>query len=44
MDIVRGVFLKGAGPEALWTQMLALAVFGVAILTFAALRFHKRLD
>jgi ABC-2 type transport system permease protein len=44
MDIVRGVFLKGAGPEALWTQMFALAVFGVAILTFAALRFHKRLD
>jgi ABC-2 type transport system permease protein len=44
MDIVRGVFLKGAGIEALWSQMLLLGVFGVAILVFSALRFHKRLD
>lgn len=44
MDIVRGVFLKGAGIDALWTQMLLLGVFGVAILVSSALRFHKRLD
>jgi ABC-2 type transport system permease protein len=44
MDIVRGVFLKGAGIDALWTQMLLLGVFGVAILASSALRFHKRLD
>jgi ABC-2 type transport system permease protein len=44
MEIVRGVFLKGTGPEILWPQMLSLAVFGVAILGFSALRFHKRLD
>jgi ABC-2 type transport system permease protein len=44
MDIVRGVFLKGAGIDALWSQMLLLGVFGVAILVFSALRFHKRLD
>jgi len=44
MDIVRGVFLKGAGLDALWFQMLMLGVFGVAILASSALRFHKRLD
>lgn len=44
MEIARGVFLKGTGTEALWPQMLALFVFGVAILTLSALRFHKRLD
>jgi ABC-2 type transport system permease protein len=44
MDIVRGVFLKGAGIEALWTQMLLLGVFGITILVSSALRFHKRLD
>ena len=44
MDIVRGVFLKGAGIDALWSQMLLLGVFGVVILVSSALRFHKRLD
>jgi ABC-2 type transport system permease protein len=44
MDIVRGVFLKGAGLEVLWPQMLCLAGFGVAILWLSANRFHKRLD
>ena len=44
MEIVRGVFLKGAGVQALWPQMAALAVYGVAILGLSAWRFHKRLD
>jgi ABC-2 type transport system permease protein len=44
MEIVRGVFLKGAGVSALWSQLLALAIFGAAILTFSGLRFHKKLD
>ncbi len=44
IEIVRGVFLKGTGPAVLWPQMAALAVIGVAIMTFSALRFHKRLD
>jgi ABC-2 type transport system permease protein len=44
MQIVRGLFLKGVGVEALWQEMAALAVFGVAILGLSALRFHKRLD
>ncbi len=44
MEIVRGIFLKGAGFSVLWPQMLALLIFGVTILTISALRFHKRLD
>ncbi len=41
IEIVRAVFLKGAGPSALWPQFLALFVMGTAILAFAASRFHK---
>jgi ABC-2 type transport system permease protein len=41
--IIRGIFLKGVGPEVLWTQMLALAIIGVATLFLAAGRFHKTL-
>jgi ABC-2 type transport system permease protein len=44
MEIVRGLFLKGTGANVLWPQMAALLAFGVAILGFSALRFHKRLD
>jgi ABC-2 type transport system permease protein len=44
MEIVRGIFLKGAGAAALWPQMVFLAVFGVAILGLSAWRFQKRLD
>jgi ABC-2 type transport system permease protein len=44
MEIVRGIFLKGAGLRALWPQMIFLAVFGVAILGLSAWRFQKRLD
>jgi ABC-2 type transport system permease protein len=44
MEIVRGVFLQGAGVEALWPQMVALAVFGVVILWLSVQRFHKQLE
>jgi ABC-2 type transport system permease protein len=41
--IVRGIFLKGVGVAELWTQALALLIFGVAILTLSVMRFRKRL-
>ncbi len=41
LEIVRAVFLKGAGFGALWPQFLALALMGAALLGFAATRFHK---
>lgn len=44
IEIVRGLFLKGVGLSILWPQMLALAVYGVTVLTLSSLRFHKSLD
>jgi ABC-2 type transport system permease protein len=44
MHIVRGLFLKGVGIESLWQQVLALTLFGLAILALSAIRFHKKLD
>jgi ABC-2 type transport system permease protein len=44
MEIVRGLFLKGTGFSVLWPQILALLVFGAAILALSALRFQKKLD
>jgi ABC-2 type transport system permease protein len=41
--IVRGVFLKGVGPDVLWPQMIALAVMGRVALWLAAKRFRKTL-
>lgn len=41
--IVRGVFLKGVGPEILWPQMASLAVMGVVTLGLASRRFRKTL-
>ncbi len=43
LEIVRAIFLKGAGIEALQTQYLTLLVMGIVVLTFAAGRFRKRI-
>src|SRR3990170_6155663 len=42
--IIRGIFLKGSGPELLWREMLALFLIGSTVLTVSALRFRKRLE
>jgi ABC-2 type transport system permease protein len=42
LEIVRGIFLKGAGPAALWPALLALLLIGLALLGFAATRFRKQ--
>ncbi len=44
LEVVRGIFLKGAGISVLWPQLLAMGVFGVTILGLSAARFHKKLD
>lgn len=41
---VRGILLKGNDFFTLWTQVLALFVFGLAALVFSSLRFKKRLE
>jgi ABC-2 type transport system permease protein len=43
LEVVRGVFLKGAGVGALWPQLLAMAALGTALLGLAAARFRKRI-
>jgi ABC-2 type transport system permease protein len=44
LEMVRGIFLKGAGLSALWPQLLALAVMGPGLLWFAVTRFHKTIE
>ncbi|MCW5979656.1 MAG: ABC transporter permease [Bryobacteraceae bacterium] len=41
--IIRGIFLKGVGPEILWPQMVALAAMGSLMLWLASKRFKKTL-
>ncbi|MFH0812286.1 MAG: ABC transporter permease [Pseudomonadota bacterium] len=41
--IVRGIFLKGVGPDILWPQMMALTVMGFITLWLASRRFNKTL-
>jgi ABC-2 type transport system permease protein len=43
LEIVRGVFLKGTGPDVLWPQIAALASLGAGLLALSATRFRKRL-
>jgi ABC-2 type transport system permease protein len=40
--ILRSIFLKGAGLETLWPEALALAGWGLAILSLAVMRSTKR--
>ena len=42
--IIRSLMLKDVGAYALRTEIIALTIFGVALMTAASLRFRKRLD
>lgn len=39
---LRGILLKGVGPDVLWDQMLAMAVFAAVILGLASLRLRRQ--
>ena len=41
--VLRGIFLKGSGLEALWPEAAVMAGFAIATLTLASLRFQRRL-
>jgi len=43
VEIVRGIFLRGAGISVLWPQAAALVGLGGTIFALSALRFQKRL-
>jgi ABC-2 type transport system permease protein len=42
IEILRELFLKGAGLNILWKELVALLSIGTFIFTMATLRFHKR--
>jgi ABC-2 type transport system permease protein len=42
--IIRSLLLKGVGLEMIRTDVIFMTLFAVGIMTFAVLRFHKRLD
>ena len=44
IEIVRGIFLKGAGIAVLWPQMACLVLYGTAMIGLATARFQKKLD
>ncbi|GAB4328508.1 MAG: ABC transporter permease [Candidatus Zixiibacteriota bacterium] len=41
LEIIRGIFLKGAGLTVLWPQFVWLLGMGVALIGFSASRFQK---
>ncbi|MBI1722889.1 MAG: ABC transporter permease [Gemmatimonadetes bacterium] len=43
VTVLRGVFLKGVGPEVLWAQGLGMMIFAAAGLTLAVRAFHKEI-
>jgi ABC-2 type transport system permease protein len=42
--VLRGIIVKGVGLHVLRQQVVALAIFGAAIMGLASTRFRKRLD
>ncbi len=42
--VIRGVFIKGVGFDALWPDMLGMAALAVGLLAISVLRFRKTLD
>ena len=41
--IIRSIFLKGIGLDILWVQLVPLAIMGIAVIGFSAIRFRKSL-
>ena len=44
LSVIRSLMLKGVGIQQIQMEVIALTVFGLALMTAAALRFRKRLD
>ena len=44
LSVIRGIILKGVGLQILRQEVVALSVFGVAIMLLAAARFRKKLE
>jgi ABC-2 type transport system permease protein len=44
LAVIRALMIKGVGLEMIQQEVIALSIFGVAIMAMAARRFRKRLD
>ncbi len=44
LEIVRGIFLKGVGPDALWIQYGALLAMAALVLGLAVVRFRRSVE
>jgi ABC-2 type transport system permease protein len=44
LRILRGIFLRGTGLEAIWKDVAALCAFAVVLIALSATRFRKSLD
>ncbi|MBH0329654.1 transporter [Brevibacillus brevis] len=44
LEILRGIFLKGVGIDALWKDVVGMSGFCLLILTVAILRFRKKIE
>lgn len=42
LRVIRGVYVRGAGIEVFWPEMMAMAAYGAAALALAHALFHKR--
>jgi ABC-2 type transport system permease protein len=42
--IIRSLMFKGVGISAIQSELIALTIFGIAIMSLASVRFRKRLD
>ena len=42
--IIRALLIKGVGVGPILPEIIALTIFGILIMTAAAVRFRKRLD
>ena len=40
--LTRAIYLRGAGPLELWSELLFLAVFGVGLMTLALRTLEQR--
>lgn len=42
--IIRGIFLKGAGIQALWVELLSLGIIGLTLLSLSSWRLKRRME
>ena len=43
IGVTRGIFLKGAGLDALWVPVLSMVAFAIIGLSLAVFAFRKRI-